>query len=145
MSFLDFILKHRMEVTTLTLEHLRLVAWSMALSLLAGSAMLLTTGTLAGEAKDLSIANITTKSWLAFAYLIVFGSIIAFTAYNWLLEHFSPTLVATHTYVNPVVAVLLGWLYGGETITLKVGIAAALVVGAVFLVDRGTNKLNRLA
>jgi drug/metabolite transporter (DMT)-like permease len=115
-----------------------------ALSLLAGSAMLLTTGTLAGEAKDLSIANITTKSWLAFAYLIVFGSIIAFTAYNWLLEHYSPTLVATHTYVNPIVAVLLGWLYGGEAITLKVGIAAALVVGAVVLVDRGTNKLQRL-
>ncbi len=107
--------------------------------------MLLTTGTLAGEAKDLAIANITTKSWLAFAYLIVFGSIIAFTAYNWLLEHYSPTLVATHTYVNPIVAVLLGWLYGGETLTLKVGIAAALVVGAVVLVDRGTNKLNRVA
>src|SRR5580700_11117116 len=115
-----------------------------ALSLLAGSAMLLTTGTLAGEAKDLSIANITTKSWLALAYLIVFGSIIAFTAYNWLLEHYSPTLVATHTYVNPIVAVLLGWLYGGEAITLTVGIAAALVVGAVVLVDRGTNKLHRL-
>jgi drug/metabolite transporter (DMT)-like permease len=107
--------------------------------------MLLTTGTLAGEAKDLAIANITTKSWLAFAYLIVFGSIIAFTAYNWLLEHYSPTLVATHTYVNPIVAVLLGWLYGGEALTLKVGIAAALVVGAVVLVDRGTNKLNRVA
>lgn len=106
--------------------------------------MLLTTGTLAGEAKDLAIANITTKSWLAFAYLIVFGSIIAFTAYNWLLEHYSPTLVATHTYVNPIVAVLLGWLYGGEALTLKVGIAAALVVGAVVLVDRGTNRLNRL-
>jgi drug/metabolite transporter (DMT)-like permease len=115
-----------------------------ALSLLAGSAMLLTTGTLSGEAKELSIAHITAKSWLGLAYLIVFGSIIAFTAYNWLLEHYSPTLVATHTYVNPVVAVLLGWLYGGEAITLKVGIAAALVVGAVVLVDRGTNKLQRL-
>ena len=105
--------------------------------------MLLTTGTLAGEAKDLSLANVTTKSWLALAYLIVFGSIIAFTAYNWLLEHYSPTLVATHTYVNPVVAVLLGWLYGGEALTLKVAIAAALVIGAVVLVDRGTSKLNR--
>jgi drug/metabolite transporter (DMT)-like permease len=115
-----------------------------ALSLLAGSAMLLATGTLAGEAKELSIAHITAKSWLGLAYLIVFGSIIAFTAYNWLLEHYSPTLVATHTYVNPVVAVLLGWLYGGEAITLKVGIAAALVVGAVVLVDRGTNRLQRL-
>ena len=115
-----------------------------ALSLLAGSGMLLATGTLAGEAKELSIAHITAKSWLGLAYLIVFGSIIAFTAYNWLLEHYSPTLVATHTYVNPVVAVLLGWLYGGEAITLKVGIAAALVVGAVVLVDRGTNRLQRL-
>ena len=46
--------------------------------------------------------------------LILFGSVVAFTAYNWLLEHYSPTLVATHTYVNPVVAVLLGWAYGGE-------------------------------
>jgi drug/metabolite transporter (DMT)-like permease len=115
-----------------------------ALSLLAGSAMLLTTGTLAGEGKNFSVAQITHKSWLALAYLIVFGSIIAFTAYNWLLEHYSPTLVATHTYVNPVVAVFLGWLYGGEAITLKVGIAAALVVGAVVLVDRGTNKLHRM-
>jgi len=115
-----------------------------ALSLLAGSAMLLTTGTLVGEEKGLSIAHISTKSWLAFAYLVVFGSIIAFTAYNWLLEHYSPTLVATHTYVNPIVAVLLGWLYGGESITLKVGIAAALVVGAVVLVDRGSNKLQRV-
>ena len=85
------------------------------------------------------------KSWLGLAYLIVFGSIIAFTAYNWLLEHYSPTLVATHTYVNPVVAVLLGWLFAGEVVTLKVGIAATLVVGAVVLVDRGTNKLQRLS
>jgi drug/metabolite transporter (DMT)-like permease len=115
-----------------------------ALSLLAGALMLLTTGTLAGEARDLSLGQITVKSWLALAYLIVFGSVIAFTAYNWLLEHYSPTLVATHTYVNPVVAVLLGWLYGGEAITLKVAIAGALVVGAVVLVDRGTNKLQHL-
>jgi len=113
-----------------------------ALSLLAGSAMLLTTGTLLGEAKGFALSQVTTKSWLALGYLIVFGSIIAFTAYNWLLEHYSPTLVATHTYVNPVVAVLLGWLYGGEVVTLKVGIAAALVVGAVVLVDRGTNRIR---
>ena len=97
-----------------------------ALSLLAGAAMLLTTGTLVGEAKGFSLAQVTPKSWLALGYLIVFGSIIAFTAYNWLLEHYSPTLVATHTYVNPVVAVFLGWLYGGEVITLKVGLAAIL-------------------
>ncbi|HKI10484.1 MAG TPA: EamA family transporter [Candidatus Acidoferrum sp.] len=113
-----------------------------ALSLLSGAVMLIVTAILAGEAKGFSVAQVTTKSWLALSYLILFGSVVAFSAYNWLLEHYSPTLVATHTYVNPVVAVLLGWLYGGEALTLKVGIAAAMVVGAVVLVDRGTNKLH---
>ncbi len=116
-----------------------------ALSLLSGSAMLLTAATLAGEAKGFSFAQVTSKSWLSLAYLILFGSVVAFTAYNWLLEHYSPTLVATHTYVNPVVAVLLGWAYGGEALTFKVTLAAAMVVGAVVLVDRGTNKLHHLA
>jgi drug/metabolite transporter (DMT)-like permease len=116
-----------------------------ALSLLSGAVMLLTVGTLAGEAKGFSVAQVALRSWVALAYLIIFGSVIAFTAYNWLLEHFSPTLVATHTYVNPIVAVLLGWAYGGEQITLQVGIATAMVVGAVVLVDRGTNKLHHLA
>jgi drug/metabolite transporter (DMT)-like permease len=113
-----------------------------ALSLLSGSVMLLLTGTLVGEGKGFSIARVTPKAWLALAYLIVFGSVIAFTAYNWLLEHYSPTLVATHTYVNPIVAVLLGWFYGGEVITLKVILAAIMVIGAVILVDRGTNRLQ---
>jgi drug/metabolite transporter (DMT)-like permease len=116
-----------------------------ALSLLSGAAMLLFTGTIAGEAKGFSLAQVSPKSWIALGYLIVFGSVIAFTAYNWLLEHYSPTLVATHTYVNPVVAVLLGWAYGGEVLTMGVGLAAALVVTAVVLVDRGTNRLRGLA
>ena len=107
--------------------------------------MLLFTGTVAGEAKGFTLAQVSTKSWVALGYLIVFGSVITFTAYNWLLEHYSPTLVATHTYVNPVVAVLLGWAYGGESLTLRVGMAAALVVTAVVLVDRGTNRLHGLA
>ncbi len=115
-----------------------------ALSLLSGSAMLLMAATVAGEAKGFRFSQITTRSWVAFAYLVLFGSVVAFTAYNWLLEHYSPTLVATHTFVNPVVAVLLGWAYGGEAITLKVAVAAAMVVVAVILVDRGTRQLERV-
>ena len=115
-----------------------------ALSLLSGSAMLLVTGLLAGEAKGFSFTQVRPKSWVALAYLSLFGSVVAFTAYNWLLEHFSPTLVATHTYVNPVVAVTLGWLFGGEALTVRVGVAAAMVVCAVVLVDRGTNRLHGL-
>lgn len=116
-----------------------------ALSLLSGAVMLLCTGTIAGEARGFKLSQVSAKSWLALGYLILFGSVIAFTAYNWLMEHYSPTLVATHTYVNPVVAVLLGWAYGGETLTVGVGVAAVLVVLAVVLVDRGTSRLQGLA
>jgi drug/metabolite transporter (DMT)-like permease len=113
-----------------------------ALSLLSGSGMLLVAGAIAGETKGFSFAAVKPRAWFALAYLILFGSVVAFTAYNWLLEHFSPTLVATHTYVNPVVAVVLGWAYGGESLNIRVGVAAAMVVCAVVLVDRGTNKLQ---
>jgi len=113
-----------------------------ALSLLSGSFLLLTTGTLAGEARGFSFAQVTARSWLALAYLILFGSVVAFTAYNWLMEHYSPTFVATHTYINPIVAVFLGWWLAEEKVTINVAIAAALVILAVFLVDRGMAKLQ---
>lgn len=109
-----------------------------ALSSFSGGILLLTSATVLGEWRGFSLRAVTTRSWEALAFLIVFGSLVAFSAYNWLLERYSPTLVATHTYANPVVAVLLGWLLAGEKVTLNVGIAAAMVIGAVFLVDRGT-------
>lgn len=113
-----------------------------ALSLLAGSAMLLTTGTIVGEAHGFHFASVPLRSWLGLGYLILFGSVIAFTAYNWLLEHYSPTLVATHTYVNPIVAVLLGWWLAHETVSANVLISAAAVIAAVLLVDRGMARLK---
>jgi len=113
-----------------------------ALSLLAGSVMLLTAGTIFGEYRGFSFHNVPLRSWLALAYLIVFGSVIAFTAYNWLLEHYSPTLVATHTYINPIVAVLLGWWFAAEHVSLNVLLSAAMVIAAVFLVDRGMARLK---
>jgi len=113
-----------------------------ALSLLAGSVQLLLVGTACGEYRGFFLASVSTRSWLALAYLIVFGSVVAFTAYNWLLEHYSPTLVATHTYVNPIIAVLFGWLFAGEAVTFNVLVSAALVIGAVMLVDRGMTRLN---
>jgi drug/metabolite transporter (DMT)-like permease len=115
-----------------------------ALSLLSGAGMLLTTGTIVGEWRGFSFADVTLRSWLSLAYLIVFGSVISFTAYNWLLEHYSPTVVATHTYVNPIVAVVLGWMMAGERITLGFGLAAAMIVGAVVLVDRGMRRLEEM-
>lgn len=114
-----------------------------ALSLLSGSVLLLLAGTAVGEARGFHFAAVSQRSWLALAYLIVFGSVIAFTAYNWLMERYSPTLVATHTYVNPIVAVLLGWLLAGEAVNLNVALAGAMVIAAVVLVDRGMARLER--
>jgi len=113
-----------------------------ALSLLAGSVQLLLVGSAVGEYRGFSFASVSLRSWLALGYLILFGSVVAFTAYNWLLEHYSPTLVATHTYVNPIVAVLLGWLFAGEAVTLNVLLSTAMVIGAVMLVDRGMARLQ---
>ena len=76
---------------------------------------------------------ISARSILGLGYLIVFGSVVAFSAYTWLLERRSATLVATHTFVNPVVAVLLGWLFAGELLTLRIIGATGLIVAAVFL------------
>jgi len=114
-----------------------------ALSLLAGSAQLLLVGTIAGEYRGFSFASVSLRSWLSLGYLIVFGSVVAFTAYNWLMEHYSPTLVATHTYINPIVAVLLGWLLAGEAVTVNVLLSAAMVISAVMLVDRGMAHLPK--
>src|SRR6202047_4831490 len=88
-----------------------------ALSSFSGGILLLTSATIIGEWRGFSFGSVTARSWEALAYLVVFGSLVAFSAYNWLLERYSPTLVATHTYINPVVAVLLGWMLAGEKVT----------------------------
>jgi drug/metabolite transporter (DMT)-like permease len=111
-------------------------------SLLSGAICLLLVGTVVGEWRDFSIRAVSRNSWLGLGFLIIFGSVVAFTAYNWLLERYPPTLVATHTYINPIVAVILGWLIAGEPLTLNVALAAALVIAAVMLVDRGMRQLE---
>jgi drug/metabolite transporter (DMT)-like permease len=108
-----------------------------AMSMLIGSWMLLAAAGLSGEFRGFHWSAVSGKSIFGLLYLIVFGSMIAFTAYMWLLERCSPTLVATHTYVNPVVAVLLGWALASETMTGRTLIAAALVVASVISVSFG--------
>ena len=72
----------------------------------------------------------------AIAYLTVFGSIVAFTAYNWLLRNVRPTLATSYAYVNPLVAVMLGWLLGGESIGVLTLAAAAVSIAGVVLIAR---------
>ena len=68
---------------------------------------------------------------------------MAFTAYMWLLQRCPPTLVATHTYANPVVAVLLGWLLAGESLTARVLLASVAILGAIVLIRRGERATER--
>jgi drug/metabolite transporter (DMT)-like permease len=108
-----------------------------AIQMICGSASMLLTGLLLGEGSHVHLGAISTQSWLAFAYLVVAGSIIAFPTYVWLLEHSTPAKVSTYAYVNPVVAMFLGWAILGEPMNLRILLAATVIVGAVAIITIG--------
>jgi drug/metabolite transporter (DMT)-like permease len=112
----------------------------VAMQSLAGGTALWIVGLLAGEGRQLHLVAITARSWIALAYLIVFGSGIGFTAYVYLLKKSSAARVGTYAFVNPVVALFLGWLGAGETITLRTALAAAVILTAVLLVINAPHK-----
>ncbi len=105
-----------------------------ALQMLGGGVMLIIAGAIDGEWSRFELQAVSWTSFLAFLYLIVFGSVVAFTAFSWLIRTVEPTLVATYAYVNPVVAVFLGWLIVDEPIGPRTLVAAGLIVGSVILV-----------
>ena len=102
------------------------------LEIIIGGALLLVAGTIFGEFGELHAVSI--RSLLSLFYLILFGSVVTFTAYVWLLSRISATRVSTHTYANPVIAVLLGWIFAGESLTLLTIIAAAVIILSIYLV-----------
>ena len=102
--------------------------------MLAGGACLALAGATAGELSALRPDTFSTASVLALAYLVVFGSLVAFSTFVWLLHNAPLPLVATYAYVNPVVAVLLGWAILGEPLTFRLGVAGAIVVTGVALI-----------
>jgi drug/metabolite transporter (DMT)-like permease len=107
-----------------------------SLQMLAGGALLLLAGSLAGEWPLLLSRPVSMRSVLAFLYLVVIGALVGFTTYAWLLRVASPTAVSTYAYVNPLVAVLLGWLLVGEELDATVLLPAGLIIGAVILITR---------
>jgi drug/metabolite transporter (DMT)-like permease len=111
-----------------------------ALPLLCGGVMLLGGAVLRGELHDFHWTAVSRESFSGLMFLVFFGSLVAFTAYSWLLKHYPPTLVATHTYVNPIVAVLLGWLFAGERISPSIVASTALAIAAIGLVQRGEDS-----
>jgi drug/metabolite transporter (DMT)-like permease len=108
---------------------------STGIEMLGGAAGLFLAGTLTGEWQMLHIATITSRSLLGLAYLVVFGSMVGFVAYAWLLRNAPLSLVSTYAYVNPVVAIFVGAWLGDELINGRIIIAALIIIGSVFVIN----------
>ncbi len=104
------------------------------MEMLCGGAALLLLGTLTGEWGQLQPAAISGPSWLGFAYLVIFGSLIGFSTYTWLLRGAPTALVSTYAYVNPIVAVVIGNLLAQEPLTPRVVLAAVVIIAGVVLI-----------
>ena len=107
------------------------------LEMVAGGLVLVLAGTLLGEVGRTDVSQFSTRSIVAIGYLVVFGSIVAFTAYTWLLANVAVSTVGTYAYVNPIVAVALGAIFLSEPITPRTLIAAAIIIGAVVAMVSG--------
>lgn len=107
-----------------------------AMEMIAGGIWLWAAGLVFGEGSRLNAASVSLRSALSLGYLIVFGSLIGFSAYVWLLRVSTPARVSTYAYANPIVAVLLGAALAGEAVTPRILLAALVIVGAVALIIR---------
>lgn len=105
------------------------------MEMLVGGAAMLAVSASAGEFGRLTVASWTPRALIALSYLILCGSIIGFSAYKWLLANVRPAIAGTYAFVNPVVAMLLGWAFAGEAMTLRLVLAMALIVGAVAMIS----------
>lgn len=111
------------------------------MEMLGGGILLLIVGLVSGELSGFDIHHVSRASAIGLAYLITFGSLLGFTSYIWLLDKVSPARLGTYAYVNPIVAVVLGWGIAGEKLSMRTGIAAAIVICAVALIT--TAKASR--
>ena len=115
-------------------------AMSSAAQMLAGGILLTATAAFLGEFHGFHAQAVSLKAWLALVYLIVAGSIIGFTAYVWLIHHESPTKVGTYAYVNPVVAVIIGYFFGGEPLGPRTVLGTLLVLVSVVVITTAKKK-----
>ncbi|MGA2445520.1 MAG: EamA family transporter [Opitutaceae bacterium] len=116
-----------------------------ALQMLCGGVALMLTAFAHGDFAGFSPAAVSARSWLAFVYLILVGSLVGFSTFVWLMKHSTPARVSTYAYVNPIVAVFLGWLILGEPITARTLAAAAVIVLSVVVIttQRGRGAVRK--
>jgi drug/metabolite transporter (DMT)-like permease len=118
---------------------------SSAAQMLSGGVLLTVISAALGELRGFHVAAVSRNAWLALAYMTVAGSLIAFTAYLWLLHHESPTKVGTYAYVNPVIAVMLGYFLGGEALGPRTILGTSLVLVSVVVITTAPAKKQKVA
>lgn len=116
-----------------------------AMQMIAGGAMLLAAGFVHGERLPAHLTGISVRSLLALAYLAIIGSLVGFSAYVYVLKHATPARASTYAYVNPVVAVIIGWAVAGEPIGLRTIAAGIGIVAAVALISTGNKRSSKPA
>lgn len=116
-----------------------------SIQMLVGGAFVGILGVALGELSTFRVADISARSAWAWLYLLIFGSLIGFTAFVYLLRVSTPAKVATYAYVNPVVAVILGWLFAGESINSRMLIAAGIIVAGVAIITAGEGRTSQPA
>jgi drug/metabolite transporter (DMT)-like permease len=117
-----------------TAKHAASPFLTAAQQMLCGGVLLLLTGVATGEMRRFHPGSVSILSLASFIYLVIIGAVVGYTAYIWLLRRCDPAKVATYAYVNPIVAVLLGATFARETVTLRVLVAAAIIIGSVAIV-----------
>jgi drug/metabolite transporter (DMT)-like permease len=117
---------------------------SSGAQMLAGGVLLMLAAAIFGEFRGFRVESVSRGAWFALAYLIVAGSIIGFTAYVWLIHHESPTKVGTYAYVNPVVAVLVGYFLGGEALGTRTILGTLLVLVSVIVITTTRGKKSEV-
>ncbi len=118
---------------------------STAVGMTAGGLAMLALATIAGEWPRFELARIGPRAWASLLYLAVFGSVFGFSAYLFLLQYVRPEKVATYAFINPIVAMVLGWALAGETMSARTLLAGAIVVTAVALITTAGAPMPRLA
>src|SRR5437667_10626771 len=108
--------------------------------MLAGGPAFLVVSVIAGEPRRFSLSAVKPPSWAGYVYLVTFGALVGFTAYIYLLRATTPAKASTYAYVNPLVAVLLGWAIAGEPVTTRTLIAAVVILGGVAIITLGFDR-----
>jgi len=108
---------------------------STGMQMLMGSISLFIVSVVTGELSGFSLGQVSMRSWEGLIYLITFGSLVGFVSYGWLLHNAPVSLTSTYAYVNPVVAVFLGWLFANEELNARIAVASAIIIGSVIFIN----------